>query len=125
MRRSGPPKAKFDRLFGPADHADACTVGVPHPDTARARAIHAAEAVDFEAIGTARCVAGVDVSKNAPTHGVAVGVERDGVYVFDERVLATYMVRSSGERARPLGYSQGASTLRLPSGASDDGGAVP
>jgi hypothetical protein len=35
----------------------------------------------------------------------------------DERVFATYIVRSSGERASPFGYSQCASTVKLPSGA--------
>ncbi len=37
---------------------------------------------------------------------------------FDERVFATYSVRSSGENARPLGYSQCASTLTRRSGAT-------
>jgi hypothetical protein len=34
----------------------------------------------------------------------------------DERVFATYLVRSSGDSASPFGYSQCASTLKVPSG---------
>jgi len=37
----------------------------------------------------------------------------------DERVFATYIVRSSGDSASPFGYSQCASTVKLPSGADD------
>ena len=36
---------------------------------------------------------------------------------MEERVLATYIVRSSGDSARPLGYSHRASRLSAPSGA--------
>ena len=35
----------------------------------------------------------------------------------EERVFATYIVRSSGDSASPFGYSQFASTLNPPSGA--------
>jgi hypothetical protein len=35
----------------------------------------------------------------------------------EERVFATYIVRSSGDSASPFGYSQGTSTLKPPSGA--------
>ena len=36
----------------------------------------------------------------------------------EERVFATYIVRSSGDSASPFGYSQFASTVKPPSGAS-------
>ena len=36
---------------------------------------------------------------------------------MEERVFATYIVRSSGDSARPFGYSHSASWLTAPSGA--------
>jgi hypothetical protein len=36
----------------------------------------------------------------------------------EERVFATYIARSPGDSASPFGYSQFASTLKPPSGAS-------
>src|ERR1044072_5674731 len=53
------------RLLGKLDDADALAVGVEHPDAAGARAVHAALAVDLEAVRHAGPGAFVHVREDA------------------------------------------------------------
>src|SRR6516162_8858451 len=110
-------EGKIDRLLGPSDDADALAIGGHHPDAARPGTINPADAVDLQAVGYARLRALVQVGEDAALHHVAGRIEADRMDVLRERVFATYIVCSSGDSASLFGYSQFASTLRLPSGA--------
>ena len=79
-------------------------VRLDDPDAARPGAEHPARAVHLHAVREARFVA-AEIGEDAAADIIAfASISMAWTYRF-ERVLAMYRVRSSGDRARPLGYS--------------------
>src|SRR6516164_987381 len=92
-----PTEREVDGLLRPPDDADAPALRCDDPDAARPSAINPPDAVDLEAVGDARLAALVAVGEDAVPDHIPGRVEPIAWVYCEERVFATYIVRSSSD----------------------------